>query len=522
MMNSLYDYAPQTSGGTVDQVMRDAKRPRLPVPSALAMLGNPDMPTENIGEVGDPTPAQRAAAAPSPAVPAIPTLPPAQPPRQAVDGAMFDDASPLAQPPMQRPSTPLDGEVLPPGSPRLPALIPPVGRPTAVPPAETVQPVARPFRADDYAPPSTTADRDDVRTRSMMKEVGVAMLGSRSAAMGVRGMQMIFEANKPRQQTAEEIEAQKQFRALRAIEAMPGVDDATKHRAALALAMGDTKTALGILSMDDASRERSRKLQTIESAEGVDEAAKRRAKLAGELGENKAALKALGIGEPDISKGQEAVDRAYGKDFAAWKTGGAANAEKSLAQLRDVQTVLADPRTTLTGPIIGAIPDSLLAFTNTGEKAISTRELTQEIVQRSLREILGAQFTQKEGEALLARTYNPRLSEGENRKRLGRLVVQLQTAYADKQAAADYFEEHGTLTGFKGRASVTARELEDGLDEKPDVNAPASGGSTVQMKSTRPAGMDDAALRARAQQAIANGIPAARVNEQLRVWGVQP
>lgn len=147
----------------------------------------------------------------------------------------------------------------------------------------------------------------------------------------------------------------------------------------------------------------------------------------------------------------KAVDEQFAKDYVAFTTGGAQDAAKQLAQLKDVVTRLNAPGADLTGPIRGRVPDSIQAFTATGQKAIGTRERVEEVVQRSLRAILGAQFTEKEGERLIARAYNPTLGEKENAVRVQRLLTQLDQAFQAKQDAARYFEKNGTLEGWKGK-----------------------------------------------------------------------
>jgi hypothetical protein len=104
---------------------------------------------------------------------------------------------------------------------------------------------------------------------------------------------------------------------------------------------------------------------------------------------------------------------------------------------------------TLSGPIVGNVPDRVSAFIN--PDAISAREAVEEVVQRSLREILGAQFTEKEGERLIARAYNPKLQESENRLRVGRLLAQVMAAADAKEDAFRYFEQHGTMQGWTGK-----------------------------------------------------------------------
>ena len=68
-----------------------------------------------------------------------------------------------------------------------------------------------------------------------------------------------------------------------------------------------------------------------------------------------------------------------------------------------------------------------------------------------MREVLGAQFTEKEGERLIKRAYNPTLSEEENVKRVKRLVEQIRLAAAAKESAAKYVEKKGTLKGWTGK-----------------------------------------------------------------------
>ena len=152
----------------------------------------------------------------------------------------------------------------------------------------------------------------------------------------------------------------------------------------------------------------------------------------------------------DVSKnvGQQEVDKKYADDFVQWETGGASDATKSRAQLQAVQAQLKSGKN-LTGPVIGSMPDSVLAFTN--KEAIETRQAVEEVVQRNLKAVLGGAFTQKEGDALIARAFNPRLSEEQNSARLARLLKQIELASDAKTAAADHYRAYGTLRGWKGR-----------------------------------------------------------------------
>jgi hypothetical protein len=179
--------------------------------------------------------------------------------------------------------------------------------------------------------------------------------------------------------------------------------------------------------------------------------------------------------------GQEAMDKEFAKELVAFKTGGGADQAKQIAQLRDVATALGSGNDMLTGPVVGNLPDIVKA-TGVGlglDKSIAMRERVEEVVQRSLRAILGAQFTEKEGERLIARAYNPKLSEAENKTRVDRLVKQLEAAFQSKQEAADYFEKNGTLAGWQGKIPSIS-------DFDPETPMPGEGGQQAAGKIQPP------------------------------------
>jgi hypothetical protein len=103
----------------------------------------------------------------------------------------------------------------------------------------------------------------------------------------------------------------------------------------------------------------------------------------------------------------------------------------------------------ITGVSVAVQPDILLAMTN--PKALQSRELVEEVVQRNLKTILGGQFTEREGDRLISRAFNPKLPPEENAKRVRRLFLQMSSAAEQKQAMADYFDQFGTLRGYRGK-----------------------------------------------------------------------
>jgi len=131
--------------------------------------------------------------------------------------------------------------------------------------------------------------------------------------------------------------------------------------------------------------------------------------------------------------------------------GGFSDVQKGLSQLEIAkQTLQTQPEGKITGKLVGVQDDTgVLKYTN--PTAQDTKEQVQEIAQRNLRLILGPQFTAKEGEALINRVYNPALPQSVNVKRLDLLQEQMTSAAKTKQEAVDYYNNNGTLKGFKGK-----------------------------------------------------------------------
>jgi len=168
-----------------------------------------------------------------------------------------------------------------------------------------------------------------------------------------------------------------------------------------------------------------------------------------------------GIGT--LTEGQKAIDKSFSKEYGDFVLkGGFADVQKGLSQLDEAVNILETEGGT--GAFVGNLPDSLAAIVN--KSGLKAQELVSEVVQRNLRLILGAQFTEKEGERLINRAFNPRLSEEENIKRVKRLADSIKRAAEQKRKSAEYFEKFGTLKGFKGTASINSISEGAGLNSK--------------------------------------------------------
>jgi len=147
-----------------------------------------------------------------------------------------------------------------------------------------------------------------------------------------------------------------------------------------------------------------------------------------------------------LTPGQEAADKAYGKDYQEWNPqGGYAGVEKQLGALESAAQALKD-NPGMTGPVVSAMPDVIRRRTN--PEAFALQQQVEQAVQGSLRATLGAQFTEKEGERIMRNSFDPALPAEENIKKLNATIQELKTKALEKERSAKYFEQTGTLKGL--------------------------------------------------------------------------
>ena len=155
-----------------------------------------------------------------------------------------------------------------------------------------------------------------------------------------------------------------------------------------------------------------------------------------------------GVGK--LSPAQRAADTAFGKEYNDFVAGGGITTiQKNLADLdKAIEALEKSPQGDITGKLIGLSDKAgTLSFTN--PKAAEIKDIVGGVVQSNLRAVLGGQFAQKEGEALLARAYNPAQPQKDNLNRLKALRQQIANTAQAKIQAVSQFEEKGTLKDFK-------------------------------------------------------------------------
>lgn len=172
-------------------------------------------------------------------------------------------------------------------------------------------------------------------------------------------------------------------------------------------------------------------------------------------------------GAEELTAGQEAADREFGKDASNYYHGGGrAGLESNFQKLQGaIDTLGAKPN--LTGGLSTRIPllGSDMAQDTLNPEMSAVRDDIRGAVQGSLREIMGPQFTEKEGTAIFNRAFNPRLSGKENVKKASSEMEKLRRMADSKDAAMSYFKAHGTLAGFDPGTTSLAKS-----------KAPAGGG----------------------------------------------
>lgn len=197
-------------------------------------------------------------------------------------------------------------------------------------------------------------------------------------------------------------------------------------------------------------------------------------------------MKAGGGGGTVVNVGGEGVkltpfqkkrDEAFAEKMIDWSSTGAVDSSRQVAQISSVMKQF-EAGKPLTGPLFAAL-DAVGLSSIFSPEAKQAKDTVEQVVQRSLRETLGGQFAEREGERLIQRAYNPALPPEANLARLKGLFEQLSFADQAKRAMIEYANKNGTLVGYEGPEMPTASQIEAAMDSayKPDeVKTPQSGG----------------------------------------------
>lgn len=204
--------------------------------------------------------------------------------------------------------------------------------------------------------------------------------------------------------------------------------------------------------------------------------------------------KALGLrgGGIDLTPGELARDKAFGSKFED-EVKSLTSFDENLASLGEAVQML-ETRNDISGPGISALPDMIRK--RMYPESFNVQQSIERVIQQSLRETLGAQFTQKEGEQLLSRTYDPALPQATNKERAERLMREAQAVANAKRQALIYFNENGSLKGYQGPRDLVVGGKNYSIEKAINPMAALGGGANT----NAPAGSSIDAKRKRLEE----------------------
>jgi hypothetical protein len=167
---------------------------------------------------------------------------------------------------------------------------------------------------------------------------------------------------------------------------------------------------------------------------------------------------------PPQTMGQRALDTSFALDFNDWETTGKSTVQKNLGLLNEAIATLEERQNDLigtSGRFTGNLPDFARS-----EESVRLRDDVHRAAQATLRATLGPAFTEKEGERIMNASYNEKLSPAENIKKIRSTINELVQNANNMEQRARFFEENGTLSGYRsGGGSAVAEDKGPSLEE---------------------------------------------------------
>lgn len=172
--------------------------------------------------------------------------------------------------------------------------------------------------------------------------------------------------------------------------------------------------------------------------------------------------------------GFEKADEKIQESLAEYFTTGKAKSEEGIATLENVIRTIAENPELGFRSVASFIPEGALGeeFTNLFKPDLGdVRDRIRGIAYQTLRETLGAQFTQREGERLVNTYFNPQLSDAQNIQRLNDFLVRLKEVKRAQEEVYDYYRGNSTIKGFEPTSSRGIRAVSDLIDDVERVGA---------------------------------------------------
>lgn len=154
--------------------------------------------------------------------------------------------------------------------------------------------------------------------------------------------------------------------------------------------------------------------------------------------------------ELNLSPADTARDKAAGTALAAWDNGGRATVTSNITSLDKIVEGLEDGQIKTRG-FVDALPfgsDWARAIVN--PQAQDAKNRVEGVIFQTLKETLGAQFTEREGKRLVEASYNPMLDPATNAARLRDYSNGLKKAVEARESMLRYLAENDTLKDYNG------------------------------------------------------------------------
>ena len=183
----------------------------------------------------------------------------------------------------------------------------------------------------------------------------------------------------------------------------------------------------------------------------------------------------LTIGSSVIDNaGFEKADEKIQESLAEYFTTGKAKSEEGIATLENVIRTIAENPELGFRSVSTFIPEGALGeeFVNLFKPQLGdVRDRIRGIAYQTLRETLGAQFTQREGERLVNTYFNPQLTDAQNIQRLNDFLVRLKEVKAAQEEVYEYYRDQSTIKGFEPTSSRGIRAVSDLIDDAERIGA---------------------------------------------------
>lgn len=151
---------------------------------------------------------------------------------------------------------------------------------------------------------------------------------------------------------------------------------------------------------------------------------------------------------PKMTEGQKKVDQDYAKHYNEFSGGGASNAKNTISQLKELQQELIAEDEKLFGAGGGRVA-SLLPDAVRDKTSLKFKTEIPGKANLVLKKLFGGQLSDAERESEAKTYYNDMLGPKENADLLQKKIEQLEEQYNSEMAKAKYYEDNGTLNGFR-------------------------------------------------------------------------